>query len=89
MEYVLEPEAVKLIMRVLLALAFAGSLFVLIDPEAYKKLNGILMKEFGFKKRLIPSLEEKKVSLDSIILKNRRFFGVIFLVFSFALLTLY
>ncbi|MFH1656135.1 MAG: hypothetical protein ABH954_05970 [Candidatus Omnitrophota bacterium] len=85
----MDPVAIRLLMRILVAFAFAGSLFVLVDPEAYKKLNSILMKEYGIRKKLVPSLEKEKFSLDRLILKNRKFFGVMFLVFSFALLTLY
>ncbi|MBM3252026.1 MAG: hypothetical protein FJZ11_04515 [Candidatus Omnitrophica bacterium] len=85
----MDPNALRLMMRILVVFAFAGSLFVLVDPEAYKKLNSILMKEYGLKQKLVPSLETEKLSLDKIILKNRKLFGAVFLLFSFALLTMY
>jgi hypothetical protein len=89
MESVLDLTALKIFMRIMLTFAFTGSLFIMVDVEAYKKLNRILSKEYGLTKRLIPTLESAKSSLDDFIVKNRKFFGSLFLLISFVLLTLY
>ena len=89
MSFTFDLFALKLFMRIMLAFAFAGSLFVLIDPEVYKKLNSILTKEYGIKKKLMPIIESEKTSLDQVVLQNRKLLGSLFLVLSFVLLTLY
>ncbi|HOX53985.1 MAG: hypothetical protein PHI86_03150 [Candidatus Omnitrophica bacterium] len=81
--------AIKVLMRILLTFSFAGSLFVVVDVEAYRKLNQFLMREYGLTKRIIPMLENVKSTLEDYILKNRRVFGAMFLLLSFVLLTLY
>jgi len=81
--------AFKVLMRIMLTFAFAGSLFVVIDVEAYKKLNRFLMREYGLTKRIMPLIEEAKSTLEEYIVKNRKVFGALFLLLSFVLLTLY
>jgi hypothetical protein len=85
----IDLNALKLIMRILVVFAFTGSIFILVDPEAYKKLNSILLKEYGLRIKLVPSLETENFSLDKVILHNRKLFGTVFLLFSFVLLTMY
>ena len=84
-----DVSSVKVAMRLLLTFAFAGSLFVVVDIEAYKKLNKFLTKEYGLTKRIIPAIETAKISVEDFVVKNRKFFGSMFLVASFVLLTLY
>ncbi len=81
--------AIKILMRILLTFSFAGSLFVVVDVEAYRKLNRFLMREYGLTKRIIPLLEEAKSTFDEYIVKNRKVLGCLFLLLSFVLLTLY
>ncbi|MBM3248668.1 MAG: hypothetical protein FJZ10_04545 [Candidatus Omnitrophica bacterium] len=81
--------ALKVFMRIMLTFSFAGSLFTLIDVEAYKKLNQILMREYGVTRRILPLIEETKSTVEEYIIKNRKILGSLFLLLSFILLTLY
>lgn len=81
--------ALKVLMRILLTFSFAGSLFVVVDVEAYKKLNQFLMREYGLTKKIVPLIEEARITLEDYIFKNRKVLGSLFLLLSFVLLTLY
>ncbi len=69
-----------------MAFAFLGSLFVFLAPNAYSKVNAVLMREYGIKKKFVPWLETEKKTIDVWVLKRRGVYGVIFITISFVLL---
>ncbi|MDP2939414.1 MAG: hypothetical protein Q8O13_04965 [Candidatus Omnitrophota bacterium] len=79
-------EAIIQLMRALMAFALMGSLFIFLAPNTYAKVNQVLMKEYGIKKRFVPWLETEKKSIDVWVLKKRGMFGVLFVAISFVLI---
>ncbi len=77
----------KIVMRMLIALAFACSLFLLVTPEGYLKLSRILEKEYGLRKKIIPSIEKEEGVIDNFLLRFRMVIGAIFLFVSIVLLS--
>jgi hypothetical protein len=74
------------VLRVFMTLAFLGSLFVFLAPEAYAKVSRVLVREYGIKKRFIPWLEIESKNIDAWVLKRRGIFGALFITISFVLL---
>ncbi len=85
-DFIIEPEKLILIFKGLMIFAFVGSIFVFLAPDVYVKVNRVLMKEFGFKKKFIPWLETEKKTIDVWVLKRRAIFGVLFVSISFLLM---
>ncbi|MFC1704006.1 hypothetical protein ACFL1E_04400 [Candidatus Omnitrophota bacterium] len=81
--------AIQFFMRLMIALAFACSLFLLVTPDAYLKFSKLLQKEYGMKKKVLPVLEKESGVIDNFLLRYRMLIGILLLFISILLLARY
>jgi len=73
-----------------ISFSFFIGLLLMVSPEAFSSLERIFNKEYGFKRKLVPKLEDAKVeAFDKIIIKNRGIAGMIICIVSFLMLIWY
>jgi hypothetical protein len=84
---IIDPRTVILLYKGSMAFAFLGSLFFFLFPAAYAKVNMVLMRELGFRKKIIPWLETERKTLDVLVLKRKGVFSFLLIIVSFVLLT--
>ena len=83
-------ESMRFLVFLMLSFSFFIGIVLMVSHEAFAHLNQAFQKEYGLKKRLLPKLENIRVSfIDWIVLKYRFIAGLLISVLSFLLLLLY
>ncbi|MFC1593981.1 hypothetical protein ACFL38_01495 [Candidatus Omnitrophota bacterium] len=65
-------EIFRVIVMALMFFALAGTIIVLCSPRLYKALNGMLIREYGLKKRIAPALEQDVMTFDEWFFTRRK-----------------
>ena len=80
----------KVFFYIMVSFSFFVGIILMVSPEAFENLNHALRKEYGFKIKLVPFLENTFIdTVDKIIVKNRVIAGIIISVTAFALLIIF
>jgi hypothetical protein len=84
------PESIKILTYLMLSFSFFCGIMLLVSREAYEDFNAALQKEFGFKRKFFPVLEEIKTNIiDKLALKYRIPVGLFIAISSFVMLLAY
>ncbi len=82
--------SIQMFFNIMVSIGFFVGIVLMVSHTAFKALDDLLKKEYGFKIKLIPKVEDKSVDvIDKFIVKNRIIAGLIISVVSFILLVIF
>ena len=83
-------ESMEIFFNLMISLSFFVGIMLVVSTEAFDHFNCALQKEFGIRKKIIPSVEDSANHfVDWLILKYPFFAGIFISVASFALMMVY
>ena len=84
------PNAYQTFVYLMLSFAFVVGLMLTVSQESFEHFRKSLEKEYGYKKRLFPKIENiQNHFIDWLVLKYRTLFGLFIVIASFVLLLLF
>jgi hypothetical protein len=84
------PDGYQAFIYMMLSFAFVIGLMLTVSQESFEHFRQSLEREYGYKKRLFPNIENiQNHFIDWLVLKYRTLFGLFIVISAFVLLLLF